>query len=203
MWHIAHLGKTGPYLAGEDCQRAALDFTSCCLWMCRYSVITDKGTFDAIGLSEAGAAQQLQYIDAVHSLLQSGGLLIITSCNSTLQEVIQAFTCDNRVLGDTVEHRNGGKEAATERPVPDDRARETSAARSHPCAAPHTLASRDRHQAVREALKTKTFKAQKGASSSPGCPPRWVYVDHVRTYKVYSFGGFEGSRVCTAAFKAA
>ena len=164
-------------------------------------MITDKGTYDAIGLSEGGPAQQLLYIKAVHSLLLSGGLLIITSCNSTLQELIQAFTSDKRVLGDAAEHRSDSEGAATEGPGSDDQV--SSTACSHPCAAPDTLASWVGHQAANEALKIESSKAQKDASSSYGRPSRWVYVDHVRTYKVYSFGGFEGSRVCTAAFKAA
>lgn len=33
-----------------------------------------------------------------------------------------------------------------------------------------------------------------------GDGPTLQYVDHVRTYPTFRFGGVEGSRVCTAAF---
>ena len=44
-------------------------------------------------------------------------------------------------------------------------------------------------------------KGEADAMSPTESARQWVYVDHVRTYKVYSFGGFQGSRVCTVAFK--
>ena len=171
--------------------------------MRRYNVITDKGTFDAIGLSEGGPAQQARYITSVHSLLQSEGLLIITSCNNTLQELKEAFTSGKHLSGDTVKHPTSSRHAPTEGPHADDQAPELPTACSHPGAASVIVASGNGHSAMGETGTDDASEIQCDASSLPECPPRWVYVDHVRTYKVYSFGGFEGSRVCTVAFRAA
>ena len=47
-------------------------------------------------------------------------------------------------------------------------------------------------------------KGLKATSDSVlGSPPTSVfeYVDHLRTYPTYKFGGAEGTRVCTVAFK--
>ena len=167
--------------------------------ICRYNVITDKGTYDAIGLSEGRPAQQQQYVKSVHSLLQPGGLLIITSCNNTLQELIKAFASDGHPLGDTEKQLNGSSKAPAEGRYADSQAQGSSTASNAPGPAPDTLASSNGHQ---EHLKAAASEAQPGAKSSHECLARWAYVDHVRTYKVYSFGGFEGSRVCTVAFKA-
>ena len=163
-------------------------------------MITDKGTYDAIGLSDGGLARQRQYIKSVHSMLQPGGLLIITSCNNTLQELIEAFASDEHPSGGTEERRNGSRDGPAEGSHADSQALEASAASNHPGPAPDTLPSSNGNL---ELSKTAASEAQPGAKSSLGCPVPWMYVDHVRTYKVYSFGGFEGSRVCTVAFKAA
>ena len=189
-----------PNLAEAKGNRWDWSLFSIVLWMRRYNVITDKGTFDAIGLSEGGPAQQARYISSVHSLLQSGGLFIITSCNNTLQELRQAFTSGNHLSGDTLKHQIGSRHAPTDGPRTDSQAQGSITPCSHPGAAPDTLASRNGQSANGEAEASETHF---DASSSHECPPRWVYVDHVRTYRVYSFGGFEGSRVCTVAFKGA
>ncbi len=182
---------------------ASVQLTTHPLLMRRYNVITDKGTYDAIGLSEGGPAQQLQYIKLVHGRLQPGGLLTITSCNSTLQELIQAFTSNECFSGDTQKQLNGSRDAPAEERCADTRAHGSPTASNYPGPAPCTLGSTDGHLASGKSPKAEASGAQPGISSAAGCPARWVYVDHVRTYKVYSFGGFEGSRVCTVAFKAA
>ena len=171
---------------------------------CRYDVITDKGTFDAIGLSEGGRAQQALYRETVHSLLQPGGLLIITSCNSTLQELTQAFTLDRPSSGTMAKHE---KDSSSEGPAEANSAGDHLAKPQFPCGRPGVtpgpVASIIGNSATGESGKSEALEAHSGASSTPNCPPRWVYFDHVRTYKVYSFGGLEGSKVCTVAFKAA
>jgi hypothetical protein len=83
-----------------------------------------------VGLSEGAAAKQESYVQAAAQLLTSRGLLVITSCNSTRQEL------ESRFCG------AGGARA-----------------------------------------------------------PLFEYVDHVRTYPTFRFGGCEGSRVCTVALR--
>ena len=99
--------------------------------MCRWDVIADKGTLDAIGLMEGAQEARAAYKQAVLRLLRPKGLLVITSCNSTKDELVAELT---------------GPKA---------------------------------------------------------CPPgaRLEYVDHVRTHPVFKFGGTEGTRVCTVAFR--
>ena len=53
----------------------------------RFDIMADKGTLDAVGLSPGGEQKRVQYIKAAHQLLNFDGLLIITSCNSTSQEL--------------------------------------------------------------------------------------------------------------------
>ena len=105
-----------------------------CLAECRFDLITDKGTFDAVGLSEGAAANRQLYTEAAARLLKPGGLLVITSCNSTRQELCEHLCCSS---------------------------------------------------VLNKGSPTQLFK----------------YLDHVRTYPTFRFGGCEGSKVCTVAFK--
>mmetsp|Transcript_11917 Transcript_11917/g.35687 ORF Transcript_11917/g.35687 Transcript_11917/m.35687 type:complete len:247 (-) Transcript_11917:162-902(-) len=92
-----------------------------------FHVMTDKGTLDAIGLSGRSDARE-RYQATVWAMLRDGGLLIITSCNSTREELEQEF--------------HGGRPDA-----------------------------------------------------------KWEVVDHVKTHPTFKFGGIEGSKVATVAFK--
>ena len=131
--------------------------------LCRFDVITDKGTFDAVGLAEGAPAKQRLYVRAAASLLKpSVGLLVITSCNSTREELVDHF-CRSGCSG----HGAGGCG-----PGPSEG--------GDGCAAVH------------------------GATSHHGSEDeraQFEYVDHVRTYPTFRFGGREGSRVCTVAFR--
>jgi len=90
-----------------------------------FDLLVDKGTFDAVGLAEDGPAARLRYIATVARLLPAAGLLVVTSCNSTADELVAEF-----------------------------------------CAA--------------------ALFEERG---------------RVRTYPLFRFGGVEGTRVCTVAFK--
>ena len=54
---------------------------------CRYQVLTDKGTLDAVGLSANAPENRIKYRHSVWKLLEPSGLFIVTSCNSTAQEL--------------------------------------------------------------------------------------------------------------------
>lgn len=56
-----------------------------------FDVVVDKGTYDAISLSEGGTENRKKYITNVHSALKSDGLLVLTSCNWTKSELNQHF----------------------------------------------------------------------------------------------------------------
>lgn len=125
---------------------------------CRFDVITDKGTFDAVGLSQDATANKQLYINAIGNLLKPGGLLVITSCNTTREELIEEF-CGDDMSGEGCECAGKGDAEAS----PDQ---------AH------------RHSDV--------------AAAGRGL---FEYVDHVGTYPMFRFGGVEGSKVCTVAFR--
>ncbi|CAM6081606.1 unnamed protein product [Calypogeia fissa] len=114
-----------------------------------FKLITDKGTLDAIGLHPDGPAHRVIYWKEVTRLLEPGGVLVITSCNSTKNELVEEVNMFNESF-----RANGT--AAKEQKEP--------------------------------------------ASQSWEDGPILQYIDHVRTYPTFRFGGVEGSRVCTVAF---
>ncbi|XP_037091565.1 EEF1A lysine methyltransferase 2-like [Pollicipes pollicipes] len=58
----------------------------------QYDVCHDKGTYDAISLSpERPREQRLRYLDSVRRLVRPGGLLLLTSCNWTADELVAHF----------------------------------------------------------------------------------------------------------------
>ncbi|CAB3359274.1 Hypothetical predicted protein [Cloeon dipterum] len=57
-----------------------------------FDVALDKGTYDAIGLSKNGAEDRKTYIKNTHLILKPGGLLIITSCNYSEDELVEQFS---------------------------------------------------------------------------------------------------------------
>ncbi|OVA14525.1 Methyltransferase domain [Macleaya cordata] len=114
----------------------------------QFRLVMDKGTFDAIGLHPDGHIKRIMYWDSVSKLVAPGGILVITSCNSTKDELVQEV--------DTFNQR---KLAASQDP--------------------------------------ETSKNQEGCRDSP---PSFRYLNHVRSYPTFMFGGSEGSRVATVAF---
>lgn len=121
-----------------------------------FDLLTDKGTLDAVGLRADGASARAQYRQAAHRLLAPRGLLVVTSCNSTVAELAAEF-CGADACGAPA----GGARTGT--------------GDSRPCRC--------------------TLAGESNASV------HWELVDHVRTYPVFRFGGVEGSRVCTVAFR--
>ncbi|CAN6706501.1 unnamed protein product [Malus baccata var. baccata] len=105
----------------------------------QFQLVVDKGTLDAIGLHPDGSIKRVIYWDSVSRLVASGGLLVITSCNSTKDELVQEVESFNQ-------------RSATQ---------------------------------VHETRKD---------------PPKFQYLNHVRTYPTFMFGGSVGSRVATVAF---
>ncbi|XP_010232153.1 EEF1A lysine methyltransferase 2 [Brachypodium distachyon] len=55
----------------------------------KFKIITDKGTLDAIGLHPDGRAKRVIYWESVSNLVEPGGLVVITSCNHTKEELLQ------------------------------------------------------------------------------------------------------------------
>ncbi|GAA5922989.1 hypothetical protein JCM3775_006212 [Rhodotorula graminis] len=60
----------------------------------KWDLVTDKGTYDAVCLSDEvrqGRSLRELYVESVSKLLQPGGLFLITSCNWTQAELEKAF----------------------------------------------------------------------------------------------------------------
>ncbi|XP_050230039.1 uncharacterized protein LOC126679142 [Mercurialis annua] len=55
----------------------------------QFQLVMDKGTLDAIGLHPDGPIKRIMYWDSVSKLVASGGILVITSCNNTKDELVQ------------------------------------------------------------------------------------------------------------------
>ncbi|KAL8161136.1 hypothetical protein V2J09_012625 [Rumex salicifolius] len=101
----------------------------------QFSLVVDKGTLDAIGLHPDGPLKRIMYWDSVSKLVSPGGILVITSCNNTKDELIQE-----------VENYSQREQGAQKQSV------------------------------------------------------RFHYVDHIRSYPTFMFGGVVGTRVATVAF---
>ncbi|XVE72147.1 hypothetical protein DITRI_Ditri11bG0015600 [Diplodiscus trichospermus] len=113
----------------------------------QFQLVMDKGTLDAIGLHPDGPIRRMMYWDSVSKLVSPGGVLVITSCNLTKDELVQ-----------DVENFNQRNIAMPQEP--------------------NTIKDQETHR---------------------GFPP-FQYLDHVRTYPTFMFGGSVGSRVATVAF---
>ncbi|KAL9272280.1 EEF1A lysine methyltransferase 2-like protein [Drosera capensis] len=112
-----------------------------------FMVAMDKGTLDAIGLHPDGPLKRFMYWDSASKLVAPGGVLVITSCNSTKDELLQEAENFNR-------RRNG------------------------------VLDDSDIIGNLQNERSTGSFQ----------------YIDHVRGYPTFMFGGVVGCRVVTVAF---
>ncbi|CAN8275829.1 unnamed protein product [Cochlearia groenlandica] len=55
----------------------------------KFKLVMDKGTLDAIGLHPDGPVKRVMYWDSVSKLVAPGGILVITSCNHTKDELVE------------------------------------------------------------------------------------------------------------------
>ncbi|XP_071451000.1 EEF1A lysine methyltransferase 2 isoform X2 [Hetaerina americana] len=63
----------------------------------KFMIALDKGTYDAISLSPDDSAQcRRKYIEKVKDILKPNGLLLITSCNWTEEELRTSFCSSGR-----------------------------------------------------------------------------------------------------------
>uniref|UniRef100_A0A2N9IJT9 Protein-lysine N-methyltransferase FSB_LOCUS52282 n=1 Tax=Fagus sylvatica TaxID=28930 RepID=A0A2N9IJT9_FAGSY len=83
----------------------------------QFQLVMDKGTLDAIGLHPDGPVKRMMYWDSVSRLVASGGILVITSCNSTKDELVQEVESFNqRRIGMSQEHETPKDEEAGREP---------------------------------------------------------------------------------------
>ncbi|KAJ0962760.1 hypothetical protein J5N97_027882 [Dioscorea zingiberensis] len=78
----------------------------------KYQLVMDKGTLDAIGLHPDGPVKRMMYWESVTNLVASGGLLVITSCNSTKDELLQEVDNFNKRFGTQDQAQEGASEPA-------------------------------------------------------------------------------------------
>lgn len=60
-------------------------------WDAQFDVILDKGTFDAISLNPELPDARQKYVSAVRKIIKPQGLVLITSCNWTQDELVKLF----------------------------------------------------------------------------------------------------------------
>ncbi|GKC83614.1 eEF1A lysine methyltransferase 2, partial [Tanacetum coccineum] len=143
----------------------------------KFHLVIDKGTLDAIGLHPDGQSKlcvseccvyhrlatpqevsnyrfldtliyyRIMYWESISRLVAPGGLVVITSCNHTRDELVLEVENFNRLKAST--------------------AQETEAS---------------------------------GDTGVYTTTPMFSYLDHIRTYPTFMFGGSVGSRVATVAF---
>ena len=75
-----------------------LDEQSIAKFSDKFQVIVDKGTFDAISLSESAARDKKLYVEHSSLMMEEEALLLITSCNWTESELITHFSSHFRHL---------------------------------------------------------------------------------------------------------
>lgn len=112
----------------------------------QFQLVMDKGTLDAIGLHPDGGIKRIMYWESVSKLVAVGGILVITSCNNTKDELVQE-----------VENFN--------------------------------------QRRIDVSLESESMKGHEASRDPP-----FRYLNHVRTYPTFMFGGSVGSRVATVAF---
>lgn len=85
-----------------------------------WDVVLDKGTFDAISLSEEKDARGRRicegYKERVVPLVKEGGIFLVTSCNWTEEELNSWFNGDELEHVDTIKYRSfsfGGRKGQT------------------------------------------------------------------------------------------
>lgn len=79
----------------------------------KFRLVMDKGTLDAIGLHPDGPLKRIMYWESVMNLVAPGGILVITSCNNTKEELLEevdSFNQRNSVSQNT--ETEGGNEQA-------------------------------------------------------------------------------------------
>ncbi|CAK7322824.1 unnamed protein product [Dovyalis caffra] len=112
----------------------------------QFQLVMDKGTLDAIGLHPDGPIKRIMYWESVSKLVACGGILVITSCNNTKEELVQEVENFKR-------------------------------------------------RRIDLSLESESMKDHEASRESP-----FRYLNHVRTYPTFMFGGSVGSRVATVAF---
>ncbi|KAJ8950013.1 hypothetical protein NQ318_002424 [Aromia moschata] len=76
-----------------------------------YDIIHDKGTYDAISLSQNATDHRNKYIENMYASLKNDGILLITSCNWTQDELKDQFSkkFEQAEIIPTPQYRFGGK----------------------------------------------------------------------------------------------
>ncbi|QCE12909.1 EEF1A lysine methyltransferase 2 [Vigna unguiculata] len=83
-----------------------------------FQLVMDKGTLDAIGLHPDGPVKRMMYWDSVSKLVAPGGILVITSCNSTKDELIQEVESFNQRKISTAQEIEASKDEESCREPP-------------------------------------------------------------------------------------
>eukprot|EP00245_Coleochaete_scutata_P007152 TRINITY_DN22255_c0_g1_i1.p1 TRINITY_DN22255_c0_g1~~TRINITY_DN22255_c0_g1_i1.p1 ORF type:complete len:431 (-),score=92.47 TRINITY_DN22255_c0_g1_i1:188-1378(-) len=151
-----------------------------------YDLILDKGTLDAVGLHPDGRSHKFLYKQTVEKLLAPGGLLVVTSCNCTKEELVAELT---------------GLTPATPSVGSTDKAKGGNVSGYSVGQAVSTPA------AMTEGMDGELPGGEEAADDVENGDMKdskisfLEFVDQVSSYPTFRFGGGEGTRVCTVAFR--
>ncbi|KAJ7971259.1 Protein-lysine N-methyltransferase [Quillaja saponaria] len=84
----------------------------------QFQLVMDKGTLDAIGLHPEAPVKRVLYWDSVLRLVAPAGILVITSCNSTKDEIVQEVESFNLTKIHTSQEHDTAKDEETCRDRP-------------------------------------------------------------------------------------
>ncbi|XP_065577009.1 LOW QUALITY PROTEIN: EEF1A lysine methyltransferase 2-like [Artemia franciscana] len=57
----------------------------------KFGLILDKGTYDAISLSDNAVEDRGKYVENIHSIMLPNSFFLIATCNWTMEEIVQSF----------------------------------------------------------------------------------------------------------------
>jgi len=172
--HEERMGKAFPGLLvqEDDVLASSLESDS-------FELVVDKGTLDAVGLHPTRKELHRRlYLATIRRVLVAGGLFVITSCNSTREE-ISAEVCAEAAAG------LSGKPKGT-----------TGEEGAEGVETEGTTTDGDAEGDGEESLAAE-YEALE-ASWPAGV---FEVVDWVKTHPSFEFGGVTGSKVATVAFR--
>ena len=125
---------------------------------------------------------------------------MLTSCNSTRDELVEEFCGSSSALVASVKRQPAAAETVAT-------GQDSAGAEELSAAAPANTNQRNEARCCQ--LAPSGLHSSDAVAAQPDdmnyqsedVPPYFELVDWVRTYPIFRFGGVEGTRVCTVAFR--
>ena len=122
---------------------------------------------------------------------------MLTSCNSTREELVAEFCGPQRTAASTTAGRMDTCESPDK--AGDDEPAEAIVATSNGADVWRSMGMESQELSAPDSIVPRV--KQQNSSGVNGVTVRFKLVDWVRTYPTFRYGGVEGTRVCTVAFR--